>query len=116
MAPAALSGVSIFIDKKYITATGTMGYPATAVTRGDVVSITNLTWGSYGTTDPEVQPGWSATSTLTVLGTQPLPAAIPLSATEINGTMGAQYLGMRVTQTDAPDTVTNICPAVLTSM
>jgi hypothetical protein len=107
---APLSGISVYIDDMWTTSTGTNGYPDGGVTRGDVVSISGLTWSPY---DGQDQLAWGSSAELTVLGTQPLPTAVSLSSSDIAGTKGQQYLGMRITQSDAPDKVVSGCPAVL---
>ena len=110
--PLPLSGIAIYIDDQYTDDAGTVGYPDSGLVRGDVVAISGLEWSPYGSADTQDQLAYTANSVVTVLGTQPLPAAVSLSATQIGNGGGAQYVGMRVTQSD---TVTNACPTVLQS-
>jgi hypothetical protein len=108
--PAPLSGIAIYIDDQYTGPNGTVGYPDSGVERGDVVAISGLAWSPY---QGQQQLAWSSTASLSVLGIQPLPPSVALTAADIAGSTGQQYLGMRVTQTDVPDAVVNECPAVL---
>jgi len=120
--PVANSGVEIYFPKASANDAGATSaglYPATGSTRGDVVALTNLKWDPYkaegnttGQNQNELEFG--TTSTMTVLGQGTLPPAVPLTATQIQSE-GATYAGMRVVQTDGPDTVVNACPLPLQS-
>ncbi len=118
--PAPGSGVSIYFPKGSANDAGGTGaglYPATGISRGDVVAFTNLKWSPYVPTTnttglPQRQFEYQSSSTVTVIGQGTLPPAVPLSGADLQDA-GAAWMGMRIVQTTNPDTVVNSCPAAL---
>ena len=110
--PAIHSGTEVYFTKTYAASYGT----APAV--GDVVAVTGLSWSPYeGVNEFAV----SSTTTVTKLGTSPLPAAVsitPAQAAQSSYVTSSGYEGMRVTVSGGPFTVngsatSQTCPTQL---
>jgi hypothetical protein len=112
--PAPGSGIEVYLPEGG-TAAVNMAY-GTVPSLGSVVTITNATWSPYKGAN---QLSASATTVVSVIGTSPLPPAVPLSAAQVSATSTvspANYEDMRVTVTGASFTAQGTsasgdCPA-----
>jgi hypothetical protein len=120
--PAPNSGVEVYFPSESANDAGATQaglYPPISVVRGDVVAFTNLKWDPYaaktdigGAAQNELE--FVATATMSLVGQGTLPPPVPLTGAELTAD-GGMFMGMRVVQTDGPDTVTNTCPVALQS-
>jgi hypothetical protein len=131
--PAAGSGALVYVSKDDINSTMTIP------NRGDVVSITGLSWSPYngadkddnlpGYTNEQVELETGSATAIAVIGNAPLPPPIQLTAADLSptGTSEKQYYQMRVSVTPGPFTVAGTgqysgsspnfdCPAQLTTV
>ncbi|MHB1845820.1 MAG: hypothetical protein ACYCWW_13415 [Deltaproteobacteria bacterium] len=113
--PAANSGISLYM-KEGGKASVNINY-GTVPARGDVVEVTNLSFGAY-----KGQTQFTATTStqVTKIGTAPLPPPVAVNASDVGpSSTTATYRGMRVTVNGGPFTVagsggSSTCPAPLT--
>jgi hypothetical protein len=97
--PAPMSGVAVYFPKADAASFGT------PPVRGDVVEVTNATWSPY---NGQAQFAAGTTTTVAVIGSAPLPVPVVVGSADVGPVSSAaqQYMGMRVTVSDAPFTVT----------